>query len=458
MCQKWHNALNGYASPRMEAHFILLYPYSRWINHHLKLTTVMDVTQIYAIVAGSLFAVLTTVNFCIHLWTLVQTYTVWVLRHIVYPFFLRRHRLVGPWSRRGFILRNIYILTNIFCSAYRTQTMMEAGKRTGILSLINLMPLFFGPHLDFLAKLMGVSLHNLHIIHGSAAIMSVLLSAAHAILSVLGGQWNTLAWCPRLYALLVSLVYHSFTSDTENNQSVSSLALLFFSFAQCIRRPSYELFLRAHQACAMLCAYSMWRHVTNKLVFPGLCIYISSGIFVVITAFELLWITYRNFTFHRGFSRAKIAAVRGAIRIKIQVRRPWNIRAGQYVNLWLPGVGYRALLESHPFMIVSWAVDDSWKPKLTTIELLVEPRDGFTHRLLRYASRSSEETKHLVLYSGPHGAPTSMKEYGSVLMIATGFGIAAILPHLKELVDGYERCEVATRRIHVVWQLKGEGL
>ncbi len=51
-----------------------------------------------------------------------------------------------------------------------------------------------------------------------------------------------------------------------------------------------------------------------------------------------------------------------------------------------------------------------------------------------------------------------MKEYGTVLLIATGFGIAAILPHLKELLEGYERCEVVTRRIHVVWQLKGEGL
>lgn len=102
-------------------------------------------------------------------------------------------------------------------------------------------------------------------------------------------------------------------------------------------------------------------------------------------------------------------------------------------------------------------MEKSWKPKLTTVELLVEPRDGFTHRLHRYADTCSNETKHLVLYSGPHGAPTSMKEYGTVLMIATGFGIAAILPHLKELVDGNKRCEVVTRRIHLVWQLKTKG-
>ena len=109
-------------------------------------------------------------------------------------------------------------------------------------------------------------------------------------------------------------------------------------------------------------------------------------------------------------------------------------------------------------MIVSWAVDASSTPKLTTVHLLVEPRDRFTHRLLRYAKRSSEGTRHLVLYSGPHGTPTSTKEYDTVLLIATGFGIAAVLPHLKELLDRDERWEVVTRRVHVVWQLKGEGM
>lgn len=136
----------------------------------------------------------------------MQRYTIWILRHLVYRLVLRRHRLVEPWSFRDFIFRCVYILTNIFCSAYRTYTIVEADKRTGILSLINLMPLYFEPHLDFLAKLLKVSLHDLHTIHGSAAGMSILLSAAHALCSVFGGQWNALAWFPRLYALIVSLI------------------------------------------------------------------------------------------------------------------------------------------------------------------------------------------------------------------------------------------------------------
>ena len=175
----------------------------------MKHPAVMDVTRIYAILAQSLFAVLTTVNFCIQLCTILQTYTVWILRQTAYPCFPGCHRLIGPWSLRGFILRCIYILPNIFCSAYGTESIMEAGKRIGILSLINLMP-YFGPHLDFLAELLGVSLHDLHTVHGSAAIVSVLLSATHALLGVFGGQWNALAWLPRLCALFVRLIHRSY--------------------------------------------------------------------------------------------------------------------------------------------------------------------------------------------------------------------------------------------------------
>ena len=186
------------------------------------------------------------------------------------------------------------------------------------------------------------------------------------------------------------------------------------------------------------CAYTSHTGYLSRPLFSNSCGY-SIGTRPSITAFL-----------------ERISTLFNTVRIKIQVPRRWNIRAGQYINMRLSGVGCRELLESHLFMIVSWAMDASLTSKLTTVHLLVEPRDRFANRLLRYAKRSSEGTRYLVLYSGPHGIPTLMKEYKTVLMIATGFGIAAVLLHLQELLDGDERCEVVTRRVHIVWQLKGE--
>lgn len=303
-------------------------------------------------------------------------------------------------------------------------------------------------------------------------------------------------------------------------KGVCALAALLLFSPRCFRRPSYELFLRAHQGCAALAAYAIWRHITKRSTFPGICLYIAPGLFLLTTLAEGLVAVYRNFTLRRGYSRASVSKLRGAIRMRIDVPRSWSIRAGQYVNVWFPGVGFRAWLETHPFMIVSWTTNTEWsssdsetatlmswtaekgnsfdpetatlgsrtvgkkggpsgekgssfnpegatlrswaarkrpRSQLTTIQLLIDPRDGFTRRLLRHAETTRGTRKRLVLYSGPHGSPASMKEYGSVLMIASGFGIAAHLPYIKELLDGSQACQIVTRRIHLVWQLREQG-
>jgi len=255
-------------------------------------------------------------------------------------------------------------------------------------------------------------------------------------------------------------------------KGVCSLAALLIFSLRCFRRPSYEIFLRAHQGCAALTAYALWRHINKRSAFPGTYSYIIAGLFLSSSLLEALMTIYRNFTFRRGYARASVRKSRGAVRMSIDVPRSWNIQAGQYINIWFPAVGFRALFETRPFMIVSWtkrAWEDfdsdaatlaSWNPAYNesrSIELLIEPRDGFTRRLLRHSETSQEADKRLIVYTGPHGSPGSTKSFGTVLMIASGFGVAAQLPHVKELLDGYRACEVVTRRVHLVWQLKEQG-
>ena len=60
--------------------------------------------------------------------------------------------------------------------------------------------------------------------------------------------------------------------------------------------------------------------------------------------------------------------------------------------------------------------------------------------------------------SGPHGSTAPAGEYGKVVMVASGFGIVAQLPLLKELIQVFNHAEVRTRDIHLVWQLQNLGL
>lgn len=219
------------------------------------------------------------------------------------------------------------------------------------------------------------------------------------------------------------------------------------------RNPAYEIFLRVHQALATVILFATWRHVVDKTTFPSLYVYIMAGICGGTTALEIAFIIWQNFAFRRPYPSAYITKIEGAVRMSLTTPRPWKFKAGQYINIWIPSI---AFWSSHPFAIVSWS-----NGKDPYLNFLIEPKDGFTNSLLARASQVTKEPSmsdhRLAFFSGPHGSPESFGEYGSVLMVASGFGIAALLPHAQELIRGFNRCETRTRRIHLVWLLQQTG-
>ena len=92
----------------------------------------------------------------------------------------------------------------------------------------------------------------------------------------------------------------------------------------------------------------------------------------------------------------------------------------------------------------------------------MELHDEFERRAFgfagNYPSQPESSDFRTAFVSGPHGSTTPAGEYGKVVMIASGFGIAAQLPLLKELIQGFNRADVRTRDIHLVWQLQNLGL
>jgi NAD(P)H-flavin reductase len=47
-----------------------------------------------------------------------------------------------------------------------------------------------------------------------------------------------------------------------------------------------------------------------------------------------------------------------------------------------------------------------------------------------------------------------VSHYESILVIASGFGIAAAVPYLKKLIYGYNTCTSQVRRLHLVWKVE----
>ncbi|KAH7393741.1 putative cell surface metalloreductase [Cadophora sp. MPI-SDFR-AT-0126] len=397
----------------------------------------MDWTQIYAIVAAGIFSMFVLVHFRKYLNQIVN-YMFLLSRHLTYPRLVHRHRFLGPWSPSVVIIQLIYIAANTFCATFPASTVAEIGRRAGTLAAINMVPLFAGPHLAFLGDILGTPLGNIHLIHRSAGIMAFSLSIIHALVVAKSKISLPLDVPQNLFAVVVR----------------SSLCLLILLTIPIFRRLSYELFLRTHQVLATATVYSLWRHLPSKEAFPLVYVYLSAALFLLLLLLQMILIVQKNGIFRYHLSRATITDCHGAVHLRIQHQKGLKIDSGQYINLWIPWmpfVSFWSFLQTHPFMVISWTPG-----KQDTIELFVKPRRGFTRKLLYHAANGHLRNP-VVMFSGPHGTSIAMDEYESVLMVASGFGIAAHLSSLKKLIYGYNARLGRTRRIRLVWQLRNQA-
>ena len=182
---------------------------------------------------------------------------------------------------------------------------------------------------------------------------------------------------------------------------------------------------------------------------------------------QLATFLYRNGLFAgHGCPRAVVSCSKGnrkkednedlsdtAIKVEIILPRPVKMEAGQYINIWMPTVSLTSWMQTHPFTVTSWS-----RGKQDTLDLLVQPQRGFSAKFLRYNRPKIEgSVSFAVLFTGPHGVNVSVSGYESALVVASGFGIAAVTPHIKQMIYGYNTCTSHIRRLHLVWQVESMG-
>jgi predicted ferric reductase len=129
-----------------------------------------------------------------------------------------------------------------------------------------------------------------------------------------------------------------------------------------------------------------------------------------------------------------------AFKLQLTIARPWNFRAGQYIYLCIPR---KSIIQLHPFFISSWTGN--------TIELLVERRRGFTKEF-------ELDSNFTALVFGPFGREIYLHRYGTVILFATGIGIAAQLPYMEKLLEGYQRGKVMVKKIIIYWEVRAESM
>ena len=146
----------------------------------------------YAIAVGGVLVILVLINLNLlpglsyvpYLVSFGQPFFHRALKYLTYPYLVRRHRFLGPWTLADVLIQLVYIGGNSVCLGFGLPSIAKAGMRAANLSLINLMPLFLGPNLSFLADTLGVSLSTFRRIHRSAGLMSSGLVLFHFLVII----------------------------------------------------------------------------------------------------------------------------------------------------------------------------------------------------------------------------------------------------------------------------------
>jgi predicted ferric reductase len=234
-------------------------------------------------------------------------------------------------------------------------------------------------------------------------------------------------------------------------QALLAMSSILLSSFVIFRRFCYEVFAVLHYILAAITIAAVWMHTASGRLtsIPTIYLLVAVCVWVVTWFIWLIGISYRNLRLGKKVARAVVKRTGDVIQLHVKLPRSWDFKAGQYVNLCVPGMGFTAFIQWHPFMI-SWWYQEHHD---TFIILIIRPRRGFTARLGMHVGR-----RMLVFIDGPYGKELQLCSYGTVLLFASGIGIVGQLPCVKQLLKEYQLCKTSCRRIALFWEMDQEGM
>ncbi|KAI1144554.1 ferric reductase like transmembrane component-domain-containing protein [Hypoxylon sp. FL0543] len=397
----------------------------------------------------------------------------WIKKNLLYsPLFRKRHNRefqlssainVGTLPTRfQFLFLVGYFATNVaFCVVHIpfADSFEDAAKqlrnRSGTLATVNMIPLFLmAGRNNPLIPLLGMSFDTFNLLHRWFGRIVILEAVCHTlaflVASAAGSSWaaalNTTVTVPfMLYGFIAVLAF----------------VVIFFQASSIARHAYYESFKILHILLAALAVAGLWYHLDLKhlpqikWLFPVIPIWAGDRLF------RFLRIAYHNFG--RGGTKTLVEALPGnAVRLTVNMARPWTFRPGQHAYLYMPTISF---WQSHPFSL-AWSEEaedlsgdklamnrqDVLAMRKTSMSFIIRGRTGMTHTLYqRAAANPNGRFMTTCMVEGPYGGEHTMHSYGTVMLFAGGVGVTHAVPHVRDLVAGFANGTVATRKVVLVW-------
>ena len=395
-------------------------------------------------------------------------------QHLMYaPLFRKQHKedvqLVSGWSLgvlptrlQSLLLLGIVAMNVALCcygiewSNKNTELWMKhLRNRSGTLATVNLIPLvLISGRNNAVTGLLGIPFDICNTFHRWFARIVTVEMIVHTLAWMIL-QVNTMGW---------NSVGHEISTDSMKTTGLIGLAAvvaIILQTSSVLRKAFYETFLHLHIALVIAALAGIWIHLDQnpQRVYLKVVFGLWGGERIV----RFFILAYRNFA--KTGTKAVIEALPGdAVRVTVNMARPWTFKPGQYMFITIPSIG---LWTSHPFS-VAWSesgetyLSEKGLPmdrqdilassQKTSMSLIIRRRDGFTNSLHKKVDASSDQRIVVsALCEGPYGGDQCLNSYGTVMLFAAGVGITHQVPFVRSLVTGFSNGTVAARRVTLIW-------
>ena len=156
----------------------------------------MDITQWYGVVLGAL-TVFILIIFNLHIRP-----PVFLLKHVLYPQLHPLIRGVNTVTRFEAILIGSLLVGNVLCTTLGIKSSSDFVKRTALVSVINIFPLFLGGRINVIVSLSGIRYEAYARFHRWVGRIAIVECIVHSSLAA-ASQKHFHSWS-QIYGLIVS--------------------------------------------------------------------------------------------------------------------------------------------------------------------------------------------------------------------------------------------------------------
>jgi predicted ferric reductase len=211
------------------------------------------------------------------------------------------------------------------------------------------------------------------------------------------------------------------------------------------RHRLYEIFWVIHFGCSTSICILLWLHVPKANKTGRVQVIVVACVWAATYTHINVLLIYRNFSISKPSTRILIENVYNSLLVKVNLPRPWKVKPGQYVYLTMIRPGLFSILQRHPFMVANSESEGH------DFQLRIQPRAGFTNRLLTRSLVGATQLRAFI--EGPYGHGFDLRDFGTVVLFASGIGIVGHLAYIQELVHDYRQSMTKTRDLLLVWQV-----